>query len=100
VSLNRLDPAELNRIAGKFETERDAITGALAEFVTEVEAIRAKWLGRAGAGFQNVAGMWKQQQDDLVLVLTQTAASVRTAAGLSQSANEQAVSNVNIQLPL
>jgi WXG100 family type VII secretion target len=100
VFVNRLDPVELTRIAGEFDNNRDAITNALSKFEAEVGVIAAKWTGRAGMSFQNVAENWRQLQKALVDLLTETANDVRTVAGTSRAASEAAAAAIKIELPL
>jgi WXG100 family type VII secretion target len=100
VFVNRLDPVELTRIAGVFDTKRDDIAKALSQFESEVSIIASKWTGAAGMGFQNVAENWRQLQKGIVDLLTQSAGDIRAVAGQSRAASEQAAAAVNIQMPL
>src|SRR5690606_24676660 len=100
VFVNRLDPAELVRIAGEFDNNREKIATALRDFEAEVAVIGMKWQGRAGVSFQNVAENWRQLQQNLTNLLRQTADDVRVVAGQSRVANAQAEADIRIDLPL
>ncbi len=99
-SASSLDPAELERIAGEFDSDRQAIVMALREFAIQVENIRRRWEGRASLGFQNAASVYEDRQNSLVRVLTASAESLRAYAGTSRAATEEAAAAVNIQMPL
>jgi WXG100 family type VII secretion target len=98
--VNRLDPAELVRIAGKFESNRGEIEQHLASIERWVETTRPAWTGKAGLGYQSVNEMWGQQQRSLLALLTEATELVRGHAGASQAATDEAAQSVNIQLPL
>jgi len=100
VSVNRLDPAELVRIAGKFESNRGEIEQHLATIERWVETTRPAWTGKAGLGYQSVNEMWGQQQRNLLGLLAEVTDLVRDHAGASRAATDQAAQAVNIQLPL
>jgi WXG100 family type VII secretion target len=100
VSSTRLDPAELRRIAGKFESERLEIERHLATIRRWVETTRPAWTGKAGLGYQSVNEMWGEQQDRLLRLLQEVTELVRVHAGESEAATDQAAQAVKIQLPL
>lgn len=100
MSLNRLDPAELRRIAGKMESDRLEIARHLSEIERWVEMTRPAWTGKAGLGYQSVNEMWGAQQKNLLKLLAEATELIRVHAGESRAATEQAAQAVNIQLPL
>ena len=100
MSSTRLDPAELRRIAGKFESERLEIQRHLSTIRQWVEATRPAWTGKAGLGYQSVNEMWGEQQDRLLRLLQEVTDLVRVHAGESEVATDQAAQAVKIQLPL
>jgi WXG100 family type VII secretion target len=95
-----LDPVELTRIAGEFDTHREAIASALKKFEGEIAVIAAKWTGRAGMGFQNVAESWRQKQTELTELLRLSADDIRLVAGINSRANDEALQGVKIPMPL
>jgi WXG100 family type VII secretion target len=100
VSSTSLDPAELRRIAGKFESERAEIERHLSTIRQWVETTRPAWTGKAGLGYQSVNEMWGTQQGNLLRLLREVTELVRVHAGESEVATEQAAEAVKIQLPL
>lgn len=100
MSSTRLDPAELRRIAGKFESERLEIERHLATIRDWVETTRPAWTGKAGLGYQSVNEMWGEQQDNLLRLLREVTELVRIHARESEVATDQAEQAVKIQLPL
>jgi uncharacterized protein YukE len=89
-------------VAEKFETNRDAIKKQLGTITSAVERTRPAWQGTAGMGFQTTHQMWGEQQDRILVLLTETANSIRTFAGVSGAATQEAAQAVNvpIELPL
>jgi WXG100 family type VII secretion target len=100
VSKSGLDPAELARIAGRFESNSDQIDEQLRTVQRWVEQTRPAWSGSAGLGFQSVSEMWGTQQARLIGLLRQAAESVRAYANVSVAATDEATEAVRIPLPL
>ena len=100
MSTSGLDPAELARIAGRFESNSGQIEEQLRVVQGWVEQTRPAWSGAAGLGFQSVSEMWGTQQARLIRLLRETADSVRGFATVSVSATDEAVEAVRIPLPL
>jgi WXG100 family type VII secretion target len=100
VSKSALDPAELARIAGKFESNSNQIEEQLRVIQGWVEQTRPAWGGAAGMGYQSVHEMWGTQQARLIRLLRETAESVRDYANVSVTATDEASAAVRIPLPL
>jgi WXG100 family type VII secretion target len=100
VSKSGLDPAELARIAGKFESNSGQIEEQLRIIQRWVEQTRPAWGGQAGLGFQSVSEMWGTQQARLIHLLRESADSVRDYARVSVTATDEASRAVRIPLPL
>lgn len=100
MSRSALDPAELARIAGKFESNSNQIEEQLRVIQRWVDQTRPAWGGPAGLGYQSVNEMWGTQQARLIRLLREAAQSVRDYAGVSVSATEEASAAVRIPMPL
>ena len=100
MSKTGLDPAELARIAGKFDGNSGQIEEQLRVIQQWVEQTRPAWSGQAGLGFQSVSEMWGTQQTRLIRLLRETAESVRDYGRVSVAATDEAVAAVRIPLPL
>jgi WXG100 family type VII secretion target len=100
VSTSGLDPAELARIAGRFESNSGQIEQQLRVIQRWVETTRPAWSGAAGLGFQSVSELWGTQQARLIRLLREVATSVHDYAKLSRVATDEATDAVRIPLPL
>ena len=100
VSTSGLDPAELARIAGRFESTSNEIEEQLRVVQGWVDQTRPAWSGQAGMGFRSVGEMWGTQQARLITLLREAADLVRTHANVSVRATEEAAAAVRIPLPL
>jgi WXG100 family type VII secretion target len=100
VSSSALDPAELARIAAKFESNSNQIEEQLRVIQRWVEQTRPAWSGAAGLGYQSVNEMWGTHQARLISLLRETAESVRGYANMSVNATDEASAAVRIPLPL
>jgi WXG100 family type VII secretion target len=100
VSKSALDPAELARIAGRFESNSNEIDEQLRVIQRWVEQTRPAWGGPAGRGYQSVNEMWGTQQARLIRLLREAAQSVRDYASVSVTATDEATAAVRIAMPL
>lgn len=98
MSSTKLNPAELRRIANKFDEERQRIQDQLAIIEREVEATRWAWTGRAGLGYQNVSQMWGEEQKSLLRLLEEVAQLARIHASESEAATDQAAGLMRLPL--
>jgi WXG100 family type VII secretion target len=85
-----LDPAELMRIAGKFDSNSSQMRTLLNQIRDEVDATRPYWGGRAGMGFQSANELWGSQQTDLLNAFDETSQSLKEYANAAIVANQQA----------
>ena len=100
MSNSGLDPAELARIAERFDSNGGQIEEQLRIIQRWVEQTRPAWSGQAGMGFQSVSEMWGAQQARMIRLLREAADSVRGYSRLSINATDEANEAVRIQLPL
>jgi WXG100 family type VII secretion target len=99
VSSTRLSPAELRRIAKKFDDERQEIETQLGIIQHWVDLTRSAWTGKAGLGYQNANQLWGAEQRSLLRLLGEVAEIARVHAGESEAATDQA-SQPFMTLPL
>ncbi len=91
------------QVSSKFEDAGASLSQILSALMTEVDAVRADWVGRGGASFQQVMQMWGEDQRRLLRALSETATAIRTA-GRSYAATDDAAADrmrvPDVTLPL
>jgi len=89
-SKKTVDPALLEQMAGKFDSNAGDLDRALKDVQGIVDDARPYWGGKAGLGFQSAAEMWGQRQTHIITLLRETAELARQYARISTSATQDA----------
>lgn len=90
------------RTSAMFNSVHDNLKTTLDRLMLEVESVRSEWQGRGGASFQLVAQEWRNDQERMLLALSETANAILTAGRSYSAADEAAGSRMTAtyQLPL
>jgi WXG100 family type VII secretion target len=91
------------QVSSKFDDVRASLDQILSALMVEVDTVRTDWVGRGGASFQQVTHAWGEDQQRLLVALSETAAAIRSA-GRSYVATDDAAADrmraPGVSLPL
>ena len=80
------------QVSSKFDDAGKSLSAILNSLMAEVDSVKGAWVGRGGSSFQQVTGVWGENQRRLLEALSETATAISTA-GKSYVATDDAAAD-------
>jgi WXG100 family type VII secretion target len=84
----------MRQTADKFDAVNEGLQRMLQQLMGELEGLQSAWQGRGGTSFAQVKAQWASDQSTINKALSETAESIRSAAGTYASTDDTVSAHV------